>query len=234
MAATFGDKGVDGGFGAEAKIREPDCLGQSDEDPTSEASHIGCGAARPLRNGSLESQGKPAFLCGDDALVQIYQTQYDQLVRFARLRIRSEADAPDLVHDAFLHVRRAYPGKGAEELRRLIFVSLRNKTIDYLKSAHARAHRNTSELSAHRETLACEHSASPEKRVMDRQLIRIVEEIISGMSRRRREILCLHRFDGLSYDEIAERLSISASTVKYNLGEATAELTRQLRQRTRI
>ena len=56
--------------------------------------------------------GESFALQGSAALNDIFRLQYDQFLRFSRIRIGNVPDAEDLVQDAFLSVRRAYPDKG--------------------------------------------------------------------------------------------------------------------------
>ncbi|MBD3768634.1 MAG: sigma-70 family RNA polymerase sigma factor [Rhodobacterales bacterium] len=174
------------------------------------------------------SSPTPIPLHAADALSHIFRHQYDQLVRFCRGRIRNPADAEDLVQEAFLSVRRAYADKPAEELRALLFTSLRNLTVNYLKSGRIRHARQSEEIGELEGRLACQRTPTPEQQVMDRERLAIAEETIAAMKPRKRDALRLHRFEGLTYDEIARRLSVSPTTVKTDIAEAIAEIAENL------
>ena len=60
----------------------------------------------------------------------------------------------------------------------------------------------------------------------------IAEEVIARMAPRSREVLKLHRFEQLTYEEIAERLSVSRSTVKKDLADAMAEIAEALARKS--
>ncbi|MBK8200588.1 MAG: hypothetical protein IPK75_19810 [Acidobacteria bacterium] len=49
--------------------------------------------------------------------------------------MRNTADAEDIVQGAFLAARRAYPDKGVDELAPLLMTLVRNRMLDFLKSA---------------------------------------------------------------------------------------------------
>ena len=68
---------------------------------------------------------------------------------------------------------------------------------------------------------------------MDAQLLALAEEVIAAMAPRRREALRLHRFEGLTYEEIASRLSVSRSTVKSDIADAVAEIAERLAREDR-
>lgn len=190
-------------------------------------------SGHPAANAAASSGNSEALVAGasmtsatasaGSALSDLFRAQYDQLLRFCRLRIRNRADAEDIVQSAFLAARRAYPGKGVDELKPLLFTLVRNRAINHLKSASR--HRKTfGDFEEAGERLACARSPTPERQVMSAQLLEIAEAVIAGMPERQREALRLHRFEGLTYDEIAARLSVSATTAKNDVARAVADI----------
>ncbi len=149
-------------------------------------------------------------------------------MRLALLRVGNRADAEDLVQDAFVAVGRAYPDRAGEELRKLLFTTLRNLTVNHLKSGHRRQQQASVEVGSVGEALACARTVTPEKQLMNAQLLAIAEQTIAAMPWRRREVLRLHRYDGLTYDEIARRLSVSPRTAKSEVATALAEIAERL------
>lgn len=161
------------------------------------------------------------------ALSQVFRTQYRQLLRFCRMRVRNIADAEDIVQGAFLSARRSYPEKGIEELRPLLFTLVRNNAVNHVRAAWNRR-RDGEDIGASESRLACPRSPTPEKQIIDAQRLALVEEVIAGMSPRRQAALRLHRFEGLSYEDIARRLSISATAVKKHVALGVAEIALRL------
>jgi len=157
----------------------------------------------------------------------IFRTQYQPLLRFCRVRIRSKADAEDIVQSAFLAARRAYPDKKADELRPLLFTLVRNMAISHLK-LHWNRHRHGEDISDVGKVYACPQSPTPETQLIAAESLIVVEEALAGMTPRRREALRLHRYEGLSYEEIARRLSVSSAAVKKHVALAVAEIARRL------
>lgn len=172
--------------------------------------------------------GESFALRGSAALDEIFRLQYDQLLRFCRIRISHAADAEDLVQDAFLSVRRAYLDKGIDELRPLLFTALRNLTLDYLKSGYARQRRSSSEIGDMGEFLACPRSVTPETQLRDTQQLAIVQAALTALEPRKREALLLSRLERLTHKEIAERLSVSPRTVRSDITEAMAVIAKSL------
>ncbi|KCZ99667.1 ECF subfamily RNA polymerase sigma factor [Hyphomonas polymorpha PS728] len=157
-------------------------------------------------------------------LTLIFRSQYRQLVRFCRIRVRNQADAEDIVQAAFLNARRAYPDKGIDELRPLLFTLVRNCMFNFLKSADHRRQQASREIGEVGDQVACQRTVSPEQQLIDAERLALVEALMEAMPARRREALRLHRLEGLTHTEIATRLSITRQTVMIDIAEAVAEL----------
>jgi len=190
------------------------------------------GSVRDARSCKLNQarSNRCAKVEGATALVQLHRDLFEQLVRLSRLRIRNTDDAEDLVQDAFLAVRRAYPDKSSEELRPLLFTTLRNLTLNYLSSGNTKRRRTSVDVFDVYAELACPGTPTPEQQICDKQLLNIAEHVIATMARRRREVLILHRFEQLTFDEIARRLKISSTTANSDLAQAVAEIAEALAQ----
>jgi RNA polymerase sigma factor (sigma-70 family) len=157
-------------------------------------------------------------------LARQFSSQYRQLIRFCRMRVRNEADAEDIVQSAFLAAGRAYPDKGIDELGPLMTTMVRNRLIDFLKSSEARRQRLCVEIGDVADSMACARSPTPEQQLMDIQDLGKAGEIIAAMAPHRRDALLLHRIEGLTYAQIEVRLSMSRTGVIVAIAEAVAEL----------
>ena len=157
-------------------------------------------------------------------LTQLFRSQYHQLVRFCRIRIPDQADAEDIVQAAFLNARRAYPDKGIDELRPLLFTLVRNGALDFLRSGEHRRRQASVEIGEAASHIACDRSPTPEQQLMHADRLKTAQKIIDGMAPHRRDALLLHRIEGLTYAEIEMRLSMSRTGVIVAIAEAVAEL----------
>ena len=162
------------------------------------------------------------------AMAYLFRTQYNQLLRFCRMRMINDADAEDIVQSAFLSARRAYPDKPAEELGPLLMTLVRNRMLDFLKSGDRKRQLASVEIGEVAEQMACGRSPTPEQQALDREALQLADALIAGMPPRRREALLLHRVEGLTHTQIALRLSVSRQTVIMDIAEAVAELTEGL------
>ncbi|MAN73980.1 MAG: RNA polymerase [Henriciella sp.] len=174
-------------------------------------------------NDAIGDDGEP---CAEvvSSLQTVFIQQYGQLVRLARLRVGNAADAEDLVQDAFVAVQRAYGDREGEELRKLLFTTVRNLTVNYVKSGYVRQRRASLEIGDMQDDIACGRSVTPERQLMDSQMLDITEAVIAALPERAREALRLHRYERLTYDKIAKRMSVSPRTVKRDIAGALAAI----------
>ena len=63
-------------------------------------------------------------------------------------------------------------------------------------------------------------SNDTEEKVLMGELEQITQDALGKLSAQQQEVFALSRYEGLSYDEIAERMHISKNTVKYHLVNA--------------
>ncbi|WP_010142360.1 sigma-70 family RNA polymerase sigma factor [Oceanicola sp. S124] len=159
------------------------------------------------------------------AVSTLYQSERARLLRFAKRLTRNTATSEDLVQDAFLRLlsRRGSGPITAEEA----FVTriLRNLALNHLRHA-----RMGVEIAVEESVLAALADKGPgiEDRIIARQSLEQVLRAILSLPPRRREIFVLHRFEDLTYDQIAARLEISRNTVMVQIVNALADLRRQL------
>lgn len=174
--------------------------------------------------------GRPTMSAGHGftALSWLFRTHYKQLLRFCGIRLQCKADAEDIVQSAFMAAARAYPDKGIDELRPLLFALVRNHAINHLKSGDSRRRQVSSEIGEVADYLACRHTPTPETQAMDAQSLAVVKVVMEAMPERQSEALRLHRIEGLTYDEIARRLSVSRTTVKGDVARAVTEISEAL------
>lgn len=164
----------------------------------------------------------------EDALNRLFRDYHSQLLRLCRIHTNDAPKAEGLAQDASLAVRGAYPDKAIDELRPLLFTLLRNLTPNYLKSGNTKRPKTSVDLRGQDNRLGCLRTAKPEIQLMGGQLLAFAEQVIVRMPPRRRDVLKLHRFQQLTYEEIAECVGVSRSTVKKDLADAIAEVAEAL------
>ncbi len=154
----------------------------------------------------------------------------DRLVRVHGPRIWSvfvdrfrldQATADDLFQTLFERLaeddyRRLRSWRGESSLSTWLITVARNLAVDYTRSAEYRACRDGDPEDP--DTLVGGKSAADVAEV--REVQRQVHELLAQLPERAWELLTLHHFDGLSYQEIAERTGMTVSHVGVVLSRA--------------
>jgi RNA polymerase sigma-70 factor (ECF subfamily) len=155
------------------------------------------------------------------------EQHYQALLRFAARRLRSREAAADLVQDAYLRVAALPANTVLINPKAYLFGVAARLVVD-----HWRSKRGGREQGA--EPAALEAAADPapdaEAEVLSREELEVLLAAIDALPPRAREVFRLHRFEGLSYAEIAERLGIAKNTVMVHIMSALAHLRAALRQ----
>lgn len=154
---------------------------------------------------------------------------YQELRRLARRELRKERanhtlESRDLVHEAYLRL----VGAEISWQDRSHFFALCGRTMRRILVDHARA-RQRDKRGSGITLLSLDHAdraarpCNPDVLLLDEALSRL-----GTIDARMEQVVELHYFAGLTYDELAEALSISTATVHRDLAFAKAWLRRQL------
>lgn len=150
-----------------------------------------------------------------------------ELVAFLQRRGQTHEDAEDIVQEAFARFHRAGHALGRIDARPLLFAIAKNLLKDHWKQANRERARtlwlDTDDASAAWETAPSEDPAA-DRRSIARQELAGVAAAIRDLPPRCRDAFLLHRFEDLSYRQIAERLGVSVSMVEKHLAEALRRL----------
>lgn len=137
------------------------------------------------------------------------------------------ADVEDVVQDAFLRFHRAGHQLESADARPLLFVIARNLQHDRWKAESREARRRTDEdvhaLDAGPGALAAE-ACPADDRLIQRQNLAAAAAVIRALPPRCRDAFLLHRFEALTYRQIAARLGVSVSMVEKYVAEALRQL----------
>jgi len=183
--------------------------------------------------------------CSDAAIVRLVlrgqSAAYAVLVRryerriyaIVRRMVRTHEDADDLAQETFV---RAYQSLGTFDASRKFYTWLCriaiNLAINFTEKARRRA---TESLDAHAESAGLEAQESvgsrsnPSAQAEHDELSAAVEKALAALPEGMREVFILRAFDDLSYEEIAEILSVPRGTVMSRLARARGRLQTVLR-----
>jgi RNA polymerase sigma-70 factor (sigma-E family) len=183
-------------------------------------------AAMTRAAGGPERTWSPAAAGQDRDLVRdLYRDHAVSLVRVAKLLLRDQPSAEDVVQDAFLSLYRAMPRLTDRDellpyLRAAVVNGCRSVLRGRQRALRRRVQHEPSAASAEHEALASD----------DR---RVVLAAVGRLPRRSREVLVLRYYLGLPDHEIAAALGVSRGTVSSTASRAVAALGRELKQEER-
>jgi RNA polymerase sigma-70 factor (ECF subfamily) len=154
------------------------------------------------------------------------------LVRFLTARLGSPEAAADVAQDAYVRMLSLEDPDRVQNPRSFLFRTAVNLAVD-------RARRDRRERSFLAESVSerdatgsgrewTEHS--PEGDLRARERAREISAALAELPSSCREAFLMHRFEGLPYGEIAQRLGVSKSMVEKHLIRALEHLRQRLRQ----
>lgn len=154
----------------------------------------------------------------------LFKTHYGELCAFANKYLEDLEASEEIVQDLFV---RFWENREKQELtgsvRSYLFTSVKNACLNQLKHLKIKQQykeHNERELNSGRVSADEEFEASE----LDQRIRRAIDSLPEG----RRKIFILSRYDGLKYQEIADKLKISVKTVENQMGEALKFLRHQL------
>ena len=171
------------------------------------------------------TQADTAAELAASTVTALFRDHHGELVRLALLMVGDQPTAEDVVQDAYASVHARWHRLTAREAA-LPYV--RAAVLNGCRSVLRRRGIARRAGILHRATVRDEPFASAESEVILSEDRRQVLTALARLPRRRREVLVLRYYLGLSEAEIAAVLGISPGTVKSTAARALATLARDL------
>lgn len=167
-----------------------------------------------------------AVLAGDrERYAQLVERYRDRYARYAARMLGSADAAEDAVQDAFV---RAYDQlaqcKDPDKFVGWFFLILRNRCF-----AENRSRRSQAPLEAADDVVSADRADDGTETAERRRALRLA---LLELTPDQREVFVLKHVEGLTYGEIAERLSTSVPSLKMRMHRAYDKLREQLRDHT--
>ena len=157
---------------------------------------------------------------------QLFRDYFKPLTAFAKKYTGDIDSAKELVHDVFLNLwtKRAEidPDKSVKSY---LYTSTYNRSLNYIRdnkkfnkdvSVEFESEKNQNwEFSSHVDTIELEEK---------------INRTIEQLPQKCREVFVLSRFEGLKYNEIADKLGISVKTVETQISKALLTLRTELKE----
>lgn len=176
----------------------------------------------PLENASDALLAQRAADGDQIAFGVIARRHVPYLRAFATRLIGNAADADDAVQDALITAWKRLPElENPERLRSWLSTIVSRKAMD-----RARSRKQTSEIDEALPAL----TRTPEARAVDASQLDALARVLAGLPEESRQVWVLKEVGGYSYDEIAERVDASVSTVRGRLARARATVLEQMKE----
>jgi len=145
----------------------------------------------------------------------LFKRYYQPLIYFAYRYVQDEQIAEDIIHDVFVHIWNNRQGLDfSMNFKSYLYHAVRNRSFKYLdKKINEKKHRDL-------EIVLEQDENTPESIMINKELEESISVAINELPVKRREIFCMHRFDRLTYSEIALTLDISVKTVETQMSRA--------------
>lgn len=143
------------------------------------------------------------------------------LSRRLQRRGSSREDAEDLVQEAMLRLH-AYTRDGGQVRDPAGFVTC--AALHLAIDAHRRSRKNLYERNSVEELGLVDLGPGPDEVFAAEQRLHRLKDALERLSSRTRQIFLMHRLQGFSHAEVAEKLSISTSAVEKHIASAVTVL----------
>ncbi|GAY22537.1 MULTISPECIES: RNA polymerase sigma factor [Sphingobium] len=168
----------------------------------------------------------------EGGLETVYHSCRAELLRFLLARTGSAAEAEDILQDIWLRVGQGRSGPVANG-RAYLYRVAQNLVLDRLREARRRAVREQGwmEMAAGvdlRHADPADPNADALAQMTEREEVARLASAIANLPAGARRAFQLHKLEGLSHDEVAQRLGISRSGVEKHMAVAMKYLRRAL------
>ncbi len=181
----------------------------------------------PGRDASFPPEGGVFAREADSGLAAQVNRLRGDLVAYLHRKTGGAGDAEDVVQEAFARFHRAGHDLNGADARPLLFVIARNLQLDRWKADGREASRRSAhdihDMDAGPRALASE-TPDAELGLIRRQDLAAAAAVIRALPPKTRDAFLLHRFEGMTYRQIAARLGVSVSMVEKHIAEALRQL----------
>lgn len=170
-----------------------------------------------------------------DQLLAAYLDKRDDLVRFLTARLGSPAAAEDIVQDLYVRLATIELTGSVEHPSAFLYRVAINLMLDRGRGDRRAGQRERIWQDSQGVTIAGAAAAdmpSPEDQTAARQRLRQLMEVVETLPPKTRRAFKLHKLDGLSQAETADRLGVTRKTVENQLAAALKQLAAKLGRRS--
>lgn len=168
-----------------------------------------------------DAETMDAIAAGDSSALEHLYSSYVRILMGVACRILgNQADAEDLIHDVFVEVwnRAGNYSESRGSVKSWLVLITRSRAIDRIRQLNLARDRGMQ--AARQDEESPRHIVDPDAE-LEQSLVR---DSVIALQEPVREVLYLNYFEGLSCQEVSDRLSIPVGTVKSRLRAALRDL----------
>lgn len=158
----------------------------------------------------------------------LFRVQHGPLLRFALARVKDEAEAEEIVQEAFLRFQNKYDPATVDSPAALLARIATNLVIDRVREKNARAAREDAwgklYIQGADEDMSANQSVDPARTLSAKQQVAAAMAVLEQLPEKTRQIFLLHRFEGLTHAEVSARTGVPRSTVEKHMIKAIKAL----------
>jgi RNA polymerase sigma-70 factor (family 1) len=159
----------------------------------------------------------PNSVCNETVFNSVYNDISQSVWRFAYYKCGDEAQADDLVQDAFIKLWSNCAKVTIAKAKSFLFTVTNNAFLNQV------AHKKVVLRHAQLMPTKVDHE-SPEFVLEEKQYLKKLQDAIADLSEAQRTAFLMNRIDGMKYTEIAEHLNISVKAVEKRMSQALKKL----------
>ncbi|MDF1559763.1 MAG: RNA polymerase sigma-70 factor [Bacteroidales bacterium] len=155
---------------------------------------------------------------------KLFRSSYVSLVRYAKTLLRDYDTAEEIVQELFFRLWQDREKLNIESsLNGYLFRSAHNRSLHYIEHQQV-VSRHAGEVAA----VTLNASEPVTEAIYYSELQERITVVLERLPERCRMIFRMSRFEGLKYNEIAEKLSVNVKTVEADMGKALREFRKAL------
>ncbi|WP_434562664.1 RNA polymerase sigma factor [Pseudomonas sp. R1-6] len=147
----------------------------------------------------------------------IFLAQRTPLLRTLERMVNNPSTAEDLLQETYLRVTRALSERTVDHLEPFVFQTARNLALDHLRARRIQSRALVDDVPLDIVNNVVAPQSSAEDAAHAAQMLERLNISLQSLSPRQQRIFILSRLHGHSYQDIAQRLGVSLSTVQKEL-----------------
>jgi RNA polymerase sigma factor (sigma-70 family) len=147
----------------------------------------------------------------------VFLAQRIPLLRTLERMVNNPSTAEDLLQETYLRVTRALSERTVDHLEPFVFQTARNLALDHLRARRIQSRTLVDDVPLDVVNNVVAPQSSAEDATHAERMLERLNVSLQSLSPRQQQIFILSRLHGHSYQDIAQRLNVSLSTVQKEL-----------------